>query len=727
VPAPANVSLEFDVVWVGPLATTLGREFRRLLRECGEGRAQPMAPRVVHAPLTADLRPILEEHANAQSVVVHAAADEATADLAQQARRLRPELDLYLYTTTSFTAVADPVHRMFDRLAFPEEPLRDLAQAVVAGVAARYRTPFFDALTAYGQRPVASFHALPIARGASVSGSRWIGDFGEHFQNIMLAESSATHGGLDSLMHPTGPLKMAQALAATAYGADRSFFVTNGTSTANKIVLQAVTRPGDLVLINRDCHQSHHYGLMQSGAVAVYLPSWPLPEHSLTGAVPLEAILATLEDVRRADLLHRVRATVLTNCTFDGLLYDTERVMEALLAVKDDMVFLWDEAWFAYARFNPRLRPRTAMEAARNLERKYGSTGYRAEYETHVRELTPGERPRLPDPDRVRIRVYATQSTHKTMTSFRQGSMIHVLDEDFEEESASVFREAYLTHSSTSPNYAILASLDVGRRQAQLEGYAMVEEGLARALELRQAIASRPALRKYFDVLDEDDMIPTAPDGARLDGCALDLMKITLSVARTGLTGTAFKRLLMDRFGIQVNKTSLNTVLLITNIGTLAASQAKLLSALLEIAGLLDRGLLEEAALPVRPARAMPDVSPFHPRFQLLPGGAAGDVRAAFYLAYDSGACAHITVDEALERARAGDESVSASFVTPYPPGYPLLVPGQIASVSLLEFLATLEPDEILGLESGRYLRVFRPEVLVASELSPLASATLAV
>ena len=93
--------------------------------------------------------------------------------------------------------------------------------------------------------------------------------------NLFMAETSATSGGLDSLLDPVGPLKKAQEFAARAFGARRTFFVTNGTSTANKIVVQALVRPGDIVLVDRNCHKSHHYGLVLAGAQVAYLDSLP--------------------------------------------------------------------------------------------------------------------------------------------------------------------------------------------------------------------------------------------------------------------------------------------------------------------------------------------------------------------------------------------------------------------------------------------------------------------
>ncbi len=181
-----------------------------------------------------------------------------------------------------------------------------------------------------------------------------------------MAETSATCGGLDSLLEPTGPLREAQQLAAHAYGSRHTYFVTNGTSTANKIVTQALVAPGDIVLLDRNCHQSHHYGMMMAGANVVYLEAYPLNDYSMYGAVPLREIKSKLLALRRAGKLDRVKMMSLTNCTFDGVVYDVERVMEECLAIKPDLVFLWDEAWFAFARFHPVYRTRTAMASARH-------------------------------------------------------------------------------------------------------------------------------------------------------------------------------------------------------------------------------------------------------------------------------------------------------------------------------------------------------------------------
>ncbi len=211
--------------------------------------------------------------------------------------------------------------------------------------------------------------------------------------------------------------------------------------------MQALVKPGDAVLVDRDCHKSHHYGLVLAGAYPVYLDSYPIEEYSMYGAVPLAQMKAKLLKLKEAGRLDKVKMVLLTNCTFDGLVYNVERVMEEMLAIKPDIVFLWDEAWFAFAGFAYNYKQRTGMYTAKKLYEKYKSTAYRKQYTEYIKGLNPDEQSILPHPDKVRIRVYATQSTHKTLSSFRQGSMIHIWDEDFRRKTENTFLEAYMTHT----------------------------------------------------------------------------------------------------------------------------------------------------------------------------------------------------------------------------------------------------------------------------------------
>ncbi|HME50564.1 ornithine decarboxylase [Mycobacterium sp.] len=693
----------------------------------------------------------------------HQSPDERAQILACSLARLRPELDLYLMTEIEVEDIAGRLGQYFRRVFHAREGLLELHLSILQGVAARYRTPFFSALKQYSHRPTGVFHALPISQGKSIVNSHWIKDMVSFYGlDVFMAETSATCGGLDSLLEPTGPLRDAQQLAAETYGSRHTYFVTNGTSTANKIVTQSLVAPGDIVLLDRNCHQSHHYGMMLAGANVVYLEAYPLTDYTMYGAVPLREIKAKLLALRRAGKLDRVRLLSLTNCTFDGIVYDVQRVMEECLAIKPDLVFLWDEAWFAFARFHPVYRHRTAMAAAERLRERLQDPDYIGDYRAGLAadaEHPPTDEELLnrrlrPDPAKARVRVYATQSTHKTLTALRQGSMIHVRDQDFDQKVAQAFHEAYMAHTSTSPNYQILASLDLGRRQVALEGVELVARQIENAMQLRDAIDNHPLLQKYMACLRTSDLIPERfrpsdiaqplRSGLRnmmtawdKDEFVLDPSRITLSIGRTGYDGDTFKRQqLMDRYGVQINKTSRNTVLFMTNIGTTRSSVAFLVEVLVKIARELDEGISEMgpgersrfeqkvARLTTR-AAPLPDFSGFHAAFRDLTGAEAtpeGDVRRAFYLSYDDSFCEYLTADEIDEKLDAGIDVVSSTFVTPYPPGFPVLVPGQVFSKQILSFIRDLDTPEIHGYKPDYGYRVYTEKAIEITEASVLRS-----
>jgi len=666
-------------------------------------------------------------------------------------KSIRPELDVFLITDDPVRNLAGHTGRAFDRVFYTQEDYLELHLSILRGIHDRYETPFFDALREYSHRPTGVFHAMPISRGKSIMKSHWIRDMGEFYgDNIFLAETSATTGGLDSLLQPHGPLKAAMEKAARAFGSQKTFFVTNGTSTANKIVVQALMSPGEIALVSRDCHKSHHYALVLAGGLPIYLDPYPLTEYTMYGAVPLREIKRRLLELKRAGQLDRVRMLLLTNCTFDGLVYHPERVMEEVLAIKPDMVFVWDEAWFGFARFSPTYRRRTAMDAAKRLRQRYESPAYRQRYTAWQAEFEAAaadpeawlDQPLLPDPDEVRVRVYATQSTHKTLTSLRQGSMIHIYDQEFSREVDEAFEEAYMTFTSTSPNYQILASLDVGRRQVELEGYELVEQSVALAMLLRERILENPLLNRYFQVLKARHLIPHEhrPSGQeefynpqtgyarfseafRHDEFVIDPTRLTVHIGLTGMDGDTLRRHLMDRYDIQINKTSRNTLLFMLNIGTTRGAVAYLLEVLTQIARELDEKGRQASDLERRLEREridalttnlppLPDFGAFHERFALGTTG-AGDLREAFFLGRSDEACEFLSLQEDV--ARQMDEGrvlVSAGFVTPYPPGFPVLVPGQIVSRGILAYLTALDVKEIHGYHPEFGLRVFKDSVL---------------
>ncbi|MFY0671763.1 MAG: ornithine decarboxylase [Bacteroidia bacterium] len=664
--------------------------------------------------------------------------DELALILGKKMKEFRPELDIYYVTDRTLDQTNEETLNLFRRIFYRQEDVQEAHLSIRRAISERFEAPFFNALVDYSKRPTGVFHAMPISRGNSVFKSNWIKDMGDFYgRNIFLAETSATTGGLDSLLQPTGTLKKAMNMASEAFGSQYTYFATNGTSTANKIVLQGLIRPDDIVLIDRDCHKSHHYAMTLSGAYPVYLDSYPIPNYTMYGAVPLAEIKENLLKLKEEGRLDKVKMLILTNCTFDGLVYNVQRVMEEVLAIKPDMIFLWDEAWFAFARFTKVFRRRTAMWSAQKLFEKFNSKAYKESYENAK------DQSKMVDPSKVKIRVYATQSTHKTLSSLRQGSMIHIWDEDFRRKSEEAFQEAYMTHTSTSANYQILASLDVGRRQAVFEGYELVEKSAEMSMALREKIINNPELNKYFKVLVIEDLIPENYRESGLtkyyepkkgwneletawieDEFVLDPTKINLFIGNTGVNGDDFKnKYLMDQFGIQVNKTTRNSVLFMANIGTTRSSVAYLTGVLLKIARQLDedqRSLsrdelkLKEKKIYslVEQCPPLPDFSAFHPYFKPNASTPEGDIRKAFFMVYDEENCYHLTLEECAQELEMGNTPVSASFVIPYPPGFPVLVPGQIVSKEILTFMIKLDVKEIHGYKPELGLLLFKPELL---------------
>jgi len=681
-------------------------------------------------------------------------AAQKTLQLAQTLKRVRPELDLYLLSNGRVEELAgSPASMALRRVFYAVEELLELHLAILEGVQERFETPFFNNLKKYAQRPIGTFHALPIARGKSVFKSDWIRDMGEFYgPTLFLAESSATTGGLDSLLEPTGNIKKAQEMAARAFGADHVFFVTNGTSTSNKMAVQALLAPGDIVIVDRNCHKSHHYGMVLSGAQPLYVEAFPMTEYSMYGAVPLKSIKQALLNLKSEGRLHRAKMVDLTNCTFDGHIYHTRRVMEECLAIKPDLIFLWDEAWFGFARFSPFLRPRTAMGAAHDIERWLADPASLAQYEKQQAEL--GNKPSdsvllntrlIPDPRKVKLRVYQTNSTHKSMSALRQGSMLLVKDVEFHTVEAQ-FHEAVFTHASTSPNQQLIASLDVARRQMELEGYGLVHNAIEVALAIRQAVAEHPLIAKYFRILGAEAMVPAeyrqtgfvdyldpksnwavVRHSLQEDEFCLDPTRMTLVCGTAGYDGTQFKGLLANRYNVQLNKTSRNSVLLQSNINNTRSDVAHLVRVLVEISSELDQRLAQggrnvRLAFDARVKSLMHDVpdlpnfSHFHAAFRKDAGKRTneGDIRSGFYSAYDAAGCEYIRLadPEIDRRLKNGPELVSANFVIPYPPGFPIMVPGQVISQETIDFMRKLDVKEIHGYDAAEGLKLVRADAL---------------
>src|SRR5512145_223654 len=501
----------------------------------------------------------IEEDGDIQAVIVddtlytlksesgnHRMLQMSALELVQRVTRFRPELDVYVLIAQEHEdEVVDALFtEAVDGYFYREErDYRGMYRILNAQLQERADTPFYDALKSYVFMAKDAWHTPGHSSGDSLRDSPWASDFYEFMgEHVFDADLSVSVPMLDSLMEPKGVIGEAQAMAAKAFGARRTFFATNGTSTANKVIFQTLLAPGEKLLLDRNCHKSVHHGVVLSGAHPVYLDSALNKKYGLYGPVPKKALFEAIR--KHAD----AQALILTSCTYDGLRYDLPPIIEA--AHQRGIKVIIDEAWYGFARFHPAFRP-TALEAGAD---------------------------------------YATQSTHKVLSAFSQASMIHVNDPTFNEH---LFRENFNMHTSTSPQYTMIASLDVARKQAVMEGYKLLSRTLALAQELRQQINSTGVFR----VLELEELLP---DEVKHDGIQLDPTKVTLDISSCGYTVEDLQRELFTRFNIQVEKSTFNTLTLLLTIGTTRSKVSRLYDALMRIAreGRQPRRLVQTPDIP---------------------------------------------------------------------------------------------------------------------------------
>jgi len=593
----------------------------------------------------------IEQDGDMQAVVVDdklytlnqksAKKEMSALELVKRVTRFRPELDVYILIAQEHedeivdALFAEAVDGYFYR---EERDYRGMYRILNAQIQERSRTPFYDQLKNYVWMAKDSWHTPGHSSGESLRDSPWVNDFYEFMgEHVFDGDLSVSVKMLDSLMEPTGVIAEAQTIAAKAFGARRTFFATNGTSTSNKVIFQTLLAPGEKLLLDRNCHKSVHHGVVLSGGHPIYLDSSVNAKYSLYGPVPKKTILSAIRKHPDA------QALILTSCTYDGLRYDLAPIVEE--AHKKGIKVIVDEAWYGFARFHPAFRP-TALEAGAD---------------------------------------YATQSTHKVLSAFSQASMIHVNDPGFNEH---LFRENFNMHTSTSPQYSMIASLDVARKQAVMEGYKLLSRTLALSQELRSQINSTGVFR----VLELEDLLP---DEARRDNILLDPTKVTVDISSCGYTVEDLQRELFDRYNIQVEKSTFNTLTLLLTIGTTRSKVSRLYDALMRIA--------RERRAPRRLYR-FPEIPGFT-KLRFLP-------RDAFYCGGEL--VPLVNEKDGIQRGLFG--RVCADQIVPYPPGIPVLVPGQVITREILKYLVGLlrsqKRVELHGIVHDGYLpclRVLKP------------------
>ncbi|WP_448252264.1 Orn/Lys/Arg family decarboxylase [Ottowia oryzae] len=630
----------------------------------------------------------------------------------QEVRRKNADVPIYLHgeTKTSQHLPNDVlrelhgfIHMFEDTPDFVAKHIIREAKSYLEGI----QPPFFKALLDYAEDGSYSWHCPGHSGGVAFLKSP-IGQMYHQFygENMLRADVCNAVEELGQLLDHNGAIGESERNAARIFNADHCFFVTNGTSTSNKIVWHHTAAPGDVVVVDRNCHKSNLHAIIMTGAIPVFLK--PTRNHfGIIGPIPKsefepEAIKAK---IRANPLLKHVdadkvkpRILTLTQSTYDGVLYDTEAIKGMLDGYVDNLHF--DEAWVPHAAFHPFYGTYHAMGKKR-------------------------ARPR-------QSVVYSTQSIHKLLAGISQASQVLVQDSQNVKLDRYLFNEAYLMHTSTSPQYSIIASCDVAAAMMEPPGgTAMVEESISEALDFRRAMRKVEAdFGKgdwWFQVWGPEKLadqgIGRADDWIIKNGSKtkswhgfgklapgfnmLDPIKATIVTPglnldgkfdKTGIPASIVTKFLAEH-GVVVEKTGLYSFFIMFTIGITKGRWNTLLTALQQFKDDYDRN---------QPMwRIMPEFCQQHRRYERMGLRDLCQHVHALYARYD---IARLTTDMYLSEltpamipadayaciARRQVERVeidklegrvTTALITPYPPGIPLLIPGEVFNKKIVDYL----------------------------------------
>jgi arginine/lysine/ornithine decarboxylase/CheY-like chemotaxis protein len=578
--------------------------------------------------------------------------------------------------------------------------------------------PMFRALVGFSEIHEYSWHTPGHTGGTgflkSPVGQAFFSFFGE---NLLRSDLSVSVAELGSLLDHSGPIGAGEAYAASVFGADRTYYVTNGTSTSNRVVLMANVTRGQATLCDRNCHKSIEHAMTLTGGIPTYL----IPTRNHLGIIgPVHPASLAPAAIKRAiadnPLMKDEPAkspvfAVLTNSTYDGLCYNVARVQGLLGQSVDRMLF--DEAWFGYARFNPMYRDRFAMAGDPGAAGRDAPT------------------------------VFATQSTHKLLAALSQASMIHVRDGRRPIPHAR-FNEAFMMHASTSPQYAIIASNDVSAAMMDGSGVVLTTDAIREAVAFRQMMARLQAEfaeeKKWFFGVWQPDTVRdaegdvtaffVAPPERLIDDpacwllapnaawhgfgdieknyCMLDPIKVSVVTqgADFGMPASLVTAYL-DQQGIIPEKTADYTILFLFSIGVTKGKWGTLINALLDF----KRDYDENAPLTRVLSALVKDHLATYGKLGLKDLANAMwaqmrelDVGTLLEQAFGTLSQPVFTPVQAYEQLVLGNVEqlslaemegrVLATGIVPYPPGIPLLMPGEAAgknSGPALAYLRALE------------------------------------
>lgn len=559
--------------------------------------------------------------------------------------------------------------------------------------------PFFRALVEYASDGSYSWHCPGHSGGVAFLKSPVGHMFHQFFgENMLRADVCNAVEELGQLLDHTGPVAASERNAARIFNSDHLFFVTNGTSTSNKIVWNSTVAPGDIVVVDRNCHKSILHSIIMTGAVPVFL--MPTRNHyGIIGPIPKsefkwENIKKKIENHPFIDNKNaKPRVLTITQSTYDGVLYNVEEIKDELDGKIDSLHF--DEAWLPHAAFHDFYGDYHAM----------GEDRKRCDHSI----------------------VFATQSTHKLLAGISQASQILVQDSNNRQLNKDSFNEAFLMHTSTSPQYAIIASCDVAAAMMEAPGgTALVEESIAEAMEFRRAmrkVDEEWGTDWWFSVWGPDQLSDEGMDqeawtlkaGDRWHGFGdlaegfnmLDPIKATIITPGLdvdgGFSGWGIPANILTKYlaehGIIVEKCGLYSFFIMFTIGITKGRWNTMVTELQQFKDCYDTNM------PL--LRCMPEFVAKHPRYEEM---GLRDLCQQIHEAYAEFNVARLTTEmylsdmepamrpteawskmshREIERVEVDqlEGRITAMLVTPYPPGIPLLIPGERFNKTIVDYL----------------------------------------